>query len=931
MYNNKSAILVIFLSFAFCCLYGQKIDLTGKWQITLDSTSIGESKGWHNTSFTQNTTLPGSTDDAKMGVANTLEPALQKPQLLHLTRSNRYVGQAWYTKEITIPKKWNGKQILFNMERVLWRSDVWIDGKKVEKSCNSLTTPHLYDLTNYLSAGRHRITVRIDNRKQYADISVNDMCHAYTDHTQIMWNGILGDVSLTAQDAVNISYVEITPDIKTKSITVKSHLNNTTSQAVKTRIEYESIHTNNKDRLDSYHKDITIPVGTSVVEHQYQLGDKAELWDEFNPAVYSLTVKINNGVISDEYKSDFGLRDFSRNGNTITNNGVPVFLRGTLECCIFPLTGYPPTTEEGWHKVFATAKEWGLNHLRFHSWCPPKAAFEMADKMGFYLQVELPVWSLDIGKDKNMTYFLHDEAERIIREYGNHPSFCMFSLGNELQGDMSVLSSLVTKLKERDSRRLYTNTSFTFEKGHGDWPENNDDYFITQWTKKGWVRGQGVFNSEIPSFDKDYSNSVEGMSVPLITHEIGQYALYPDIKEIEKYKGVLEPINFISVKKDLEKKGLIDKAEDYLLASGKLAAILYKEEIERALKTAGISGFQLLDLRDFPGQGSALVGLLNAFWDSKGVIDAEHFRAFCAPVVPLLRFEQATYKNNEIFYAEIEISNYSKSTLDNKDIKWTIASQDGKVIKTDNIKSSTIRVGHNAELGEIKFPMNNIDTPSKLTVSVEIEGTEYKNSWNIWVYPSSEKLEYGNVITTRDFTEAQQLLDEGKTVLYNPDWRFLNGIEGKFVPVFWSPVHFPNQAGSMGVLCDRGHPAFKEFPTDNHTDWQWWDLNIHSTTMVTDSLDGGTSIVSMVDNFTNNRRLSSVYEGKVGNGKLIISSIDLCTKIDERPVARQLLHSLLNYMNSESFDPKPLNNFHIFDRFLLKEQRKINDSAKSIY
>lgn len=112
-----------------------------------------------------------------------------------------------------------------------------------------------------------------------------------------------------------------------------------------------------------------------------------------------------------------------------------MFLRGTLECCIFPLTGYPPTTKEGWSKVFRSAKEWGLNHLRFHSWCPPKAAFEVADSLGFYLQVELPLWSLNVGENPAMNQFLYDEAKRILSEYGNHPSFCFLSLGNELQPD----------------------------------------------------------------------------------------------------------------------------------------------------------------------------------------------------------------------------------------------------------------------------------------------------------------------------------------------------------------------------------------------------------------------------------------------------------------------------------------------------------------
>lgn len=293
-----------------------------------------------------------------------------------------------------------------------------------------------------------------------------------------------------------------------------------------------------------------------------------------------------------------------------------MFLRGTLECCIFPLTGYPPTTKEGWLKVFRSAKEWGLNHLRFHSWCPPKAAFEVADSLGFYLQVELPLWSLTVGENPEMNQFLYNEAKRILSEYGNHPSFCFLSLGNELQPDFEFLGGLLDSVKALDSRHLYTTTSFTFEKDMAIGLSRTMISLSLNGLKRLGARTRS-FDVEMPNFNKDYSASVDSMPVPVITHEIGQYAVYPDLKEIEKYTGVLEPLNFKGVKQELENKNLLEKADDYLSASGHLAAILYKEEIERAMKTPGISGFQLLDLHDFPGQGTALVGLLNAFGKAK--------------------------------------------------------------------------------------------------------------------------------------------------------------------------------------------------------------------------------------------------------------------------------------------------------------------------
>ncbi|MCD8267894.1 MAG: glycoside hydrolase family 2 [Parabacteroides sp.] len=655
--------------------------------------------------------------------------------------------------------------------------------------------------------------------------------------------------------------------------------------------------------------------GKNTVNLTCTLDDSIEKWSEFNPVLYKADLKVDAGSANATGSATFGMREFSKSQSDLLLNGKKVFLRGTLECCIFPLTGRPPMEPEGWEKVFLTAREWGLNHLRFHSRCPPEAAFQVADSLGFYLQVELPLWSVTLGQDKATYQFLYDEADRILSEYGNHPSFCFMSLGNELQPNFNFLSELLAYVKDKDSRHLYTTTSFTFERGHGDWPEPNDDYFITQWTKKGWVRGQGVFDTESPSFDKDYAASVEGMPVPLITHEIGQYSVYPNLKEIKKYTGVLDPLNFKGVKQELKKKGLLDKADDYLKASGYLASLLYKEEIERAMKTAGCSGFQLLDLHDFPGQGTALVGLLDAFWDSEEVTDAATFRQASSPVTPLVRFPKAVYTNNETFTASIEIANFTDRELKDQSISWSMKDEFGKEIGKGTITSPVLSIGLNKLPETISSPLTNTDV-TRMTLSLSLDNTPYKNEWSIWVYPARLNPDKGDIVVTRNLAEAQQALAIGKKVLYNPDYKKTAGLEGKFVPVFWSPVHFPKQAGSMGILCDASHPAFTHFPTGNYTDWQWWSLLKQSKTIVTDSLPAVTPLIEVVDNFVNNRRLFNLFEAKVGEGKLIACSMDLLADWEKRPEARQLYYSLLEYMKSDAFNPSSLMETNVLSRLL---------------
>lgn len=474
------------------------------------------------------------------------------------------------------------------------------------------------------------------------------------------------------------------------------------------------------------------------------------------------------------------------------------------------------------------------------------------------------------------------------------------SMGNELEGNFDLLNNLVSELKEKDTRHLYATTSFSFQQPIGTRPEPQDEFFVTQWTDKGWIRGQGVFNEYSPNFETDYTANSEHIEVPLISHEIGQYSVYPDINEIEDYTGVLKPSNFIAVKEDLEKKNLLSLAPDFTKASGKLAAMLYKEEIERALKTPSFDGFQLLQLQDFPGQGTALVGLLNAFWESKGAISAEEFSSFNSPLTPLARFKKAIYKSGESFKAELEIANFYKELKDQKLV--ASLNNKGEVITEEVIKNLDLSIGNNTALGTLEFPVE-VEKAEEWELKIKVAGTDFENSWPVWVYPEEIVKPESDVYVTASFAEADQLLKQGKKVLLNPALDDLNGVEGRFVPVFWSPVHFPDQPGTMGLLIDTEHKALENFPTQEYTQWQWWDLCKQSKSIILDDISVK-PIVRVIDNFVTNHSMGNLFEAKVGEGKLLFSSIDLQKNLKERPAAQQLKNSLIQYMNSEEFNPE---------------------------
>ncbi|MDC6405023.1 MULTISPECIES: sugar-binding domain-containing protein [Maribacter] len=925
---------ILFLTIVFITLLSNcnhsnisEIDISGAWQVKLDSTDIGVKENWANSKFegTQ-IRLPGTLDDAGLGKPNTLKPEINNYVMSNLARKHQYIGKAWYQKEINIPNNWKDNNIKLSLERVLWESTVYLDGQKMGIA-NSLIGNHEFELKN-LSPGNHILTIAIDNSNKFPNINVagskypdpinQDMAHAYTNHTQIKWNGILGSMVLTASEKNAATNLQVYPNYSENSLRVTFEKIDTSTIP---EIQFEIKDAQGNEISNGIAKEPVIQNGT--VSFTFQRPTKLEYWDEFNPALYDLSVTIDQQKLTKR----FGYKHAEYQNGNLMLNGHRIFLRGNLECAIFPLTGHPPLEKKEWITLIQQAKNYGLNHLRFHSWCPPGAAFEAADELGFYFQVELPHWSLKVGEDKETTKFLREEADKILKDYGNHPSFLFMALGNELEGDATLMNEMVGELKKKDPRHLYMTTTFSFQKPLGERPEPQDEYFVTQWTDKGWIRGQGIFNDKPPHFNADYSENSEHIRVPLISHEIGQYAVYPDLSEIPKYTGVLEPLNFIAIQNDLKEKGLIDLAQSFTLSSGKLAALLYKEEIERGLKTPSFDGFQLLQLQDFPGQGTALVGLLNAFWKSKGIISPEEFSQFNSELVPLLRFEKAVYEDGETFSATIEVANFYQE-LQNKTLNWRITNDQGEVLKQGEVSDIHLTIGNNLNLGTISYPINT-ETARKLNITVSLKDTKYKNSWPIWEYPKDVNVSSNNVIYTTSIQKAKEALNNGKKVLLNPNYKTLQGIEGRFVPVFWSPVHFPNQPSTMGLLMDKEHPALAKFPTENHTNWQWWDLCLNSKSIPIDSLNVE-PIVRVIDNFVTNRSLSNVFEAKIGAGTLVFTSIDLSSNLKNRPVARQLRKSLLNYMESDSFNPSKTMELSDLDKLKITGN-DTNFDTKDIY
>lgn len=933
-------ILLSMFAFFQCDNQPEKLNLEGHWSYKLDPNNIGLIEHWQTLKFEDSIKLPASLRDKGIGYNPTLKtkwtgsiydstwyfnPAMKKHRKkdslkfpFWLTPNKRYVGAVWYQKEILIPENWTNKNLALSLERPHWQTQVWIDTMYAGKQ-NSLSVPHNFTIQKSIKPGKHLLTIRVDNAIRDLDVGINS--HSISDHTQGNWNGIIGNMILSPKNEYSINQIKITPNISDKSIEAKIILNKKPNATLHAEIKINGLNHEHVLNTSTFKFDNT----SSKLIATIPMGNHFKTWSEFTPNIYEIVISLKkNESILDTKKEVFGMREFKIKGKHFKINNSPISLRGTTECSVFPLTGYPPTDEASWARIFKICKSFGLNHMRFHSYCPPESAFLAADKAGIYLQVEGPSWakySVGLGNGKPIDNYLMEETKRIIDTYGNHPSFCMMAYGNEPSGNyVPYLENWVSHFKAYDPQRVFTGAST----GRS-WSiiENSD--FIVRSPPRGleWKDKQ-------PESMFDYRDKTENQNKPYVTFEMGQWCAYPNFDEIKKYTGALKAKNFELFQEDLKDHHMADQAHDFLMVSGKLQASCYKQEIEATLRTPNLAGFQLLSLNDFSGQGTALVGVLDAFWDEKGYITANEFKAFCNDVVPLIRLPKFTFYNNETLKASVEVANFSGNALKNTNSTWELINNQNEIIKTGNLENKTIPLGKGHELGNIQLPLNFVNKASKFTLKIHV-GT-YINYWNIWVYPTSNKKTQSSnihICKTLD-AKAKQILKQGRKVLLLASGSIENGkdVVQYQTPVFWNTSWFKMRPPhTTGILIQDKHPVFIDFPTEYYADLQWWEIaNRQQIINLENFPPHFRPIIQPVDTWFLNRRLGMLFEANVNGGQLIVCSINIENNDENRPVANQLYKSIITYMQSDNFNPTEKIAMDIISELFEKKERAVWNS-----
>ncbi|HSE33678.1 MAG TPA: discoidin domain-containing protein [Pyrinomonadaceae bacterium] len=934
--------LFLFLVPASVSQAAYPIPLEGLWRFEMDPGDGGVQQQWFNRSLRGFIRLPGILQ--AQGFGN--EISTETPWVLSLYDRNwflredykaytergkvkvpflsqpprHYIGVAWYQREFDLPRSMQGRRVVLTLERPHWETTVWIDERKIG-SANSLVAPHVYDLGT-LSLGRHRLTIRVDNRML---MPYRPDAHSVSDSLGATWNGIVGKMQIEDTGRVWIDDAQVFPNLNEHTMLIKVRIGNVTGRS-------------GQATLTAIWPDFSVvPVswdengGTAEIEVPIRM--EAEKWDEFHPKKLPLRLWLR-GADFEEYKDlTVGLRDFHAEGKDFILNGIPINFRGTHSGGDFPLTGYPPTDVKSWLALFEICKKWGLNHMRFHSWCPPEAAFEAADQIGFYLQPEPGMWN-EISPGTPMEKMLYEETDRMIKAYGNHPSFMLLSASNEPKGRWKEsLAKWVEHYRKQDPRRLYANGTGHTEREIQNIAEGTD-YLAVQRINQMMLRRESGW------FGGDFAESLIDIHVPVISHEVGQWAAYPDYDIIKKFKGYLKPGNYEIFRDSMDAHGLLERNKEFSRASGRFQLECYKEEIEANLRTPGLGGFQLLDLHDYLGQGTALIGLLDAFWEPKPYVNAEEFTQFCNTTVPLARLQKRIYTTAEQFTTNVELAHFGAEPMKDAQVFWRI--DDEPPLARGQWPMQTYPIGKNIPLGEISVDLSKAGTgehtltvtvgpadlfdsrTGKIRSSVDAKkGTTYfENSWSFWVYPETPPEQFRgsavcplsrspDIVVTRSWDEAQKKLAGGSRVLFVPlntdlDW---TSPPLDVVPVFWNRQMGPAWGRMLGLFIDGASGETKDhsldfFPTRSHFDWHWASLISNTRAINLDHLPQDIKpIVWGIDDWNRNYKLGVIFECAVGNGRLLVSTIDVTKPNSTNPVARQLRYSLLNYMSNDCFQP----------------------------
>ena len=873
------------------------IDLSGEWHVA-------------GTNFTGRVQLPGTLADAGLGEFQT--PAhhaayTERTSKTTLALKYKYHGVAVYSRTFALTAEQAAKPLEVFLERVMWTSRLKIDGREYG-FCDSLGAPHVHRIpAGAIAPGAHRMEIAIDNSRQYG---VAMKAHGYGEWMQSVWHGALGKIEL--REVNPLEGVRVFADYPANG-----------------KVRFELPEGFVADAQSVVSDDLSLtgfvaepsPYAQGRVMVTATLAEEPQAWDEFNPRLYTVMFLDAKGGF--EKKLRFGFRTPGRKGNRLLLNGRPLFVRADIDNCHFPLTGYPNMGKREWMRFFAIQRNNGMNAIQLHTWTPPAAAFEAADELGMMIFCELGYWnetgiaSSFAGKgNAALDSWLQRELKAVADAYGNHPSMVSTTFGNELGFcNFDALDKWMSAHKKYDPRRL--TMCSTARK-----VVPSDDFIVTH-RYPGLGGTRGLLGG---AADYDYEKVYSKAPIPVIAHEIGQWPVYPMWDEqIPKFNGLLDPWRWVPRREMAISNNTFRFAREFHSASMQTSRHFYKLETEGLLRTPSCDGIDYLSMRDYTGQGEALIGWYDAFFDAKPALgEVPPFSVLMSTTPCLAKFAKFLWTSNETFTARLLVRNELADAIPaGTRWRWSFGIHSGWAVA-----EKPIPAGELADVGGISVELSSFAAPSRSELRFG------DNSWRIYVLPRiqvPDPLPEG-VLITSDPAAAAKALAAGGRVIYTG--KSAKSDITTFNPIYWSTGLFATNQKHVGfgAVVDADHPALAQTGCDYWLDEFWRKLFSDGKRDATSHrLEGLPAdfrpIITVVPDLHHSYFISPFFEVQVGEGRLVVCGLNINAN---STAARLFKHMLWRYAASEEFNPKWKVGADWFDGFVKPAEPAAGDLSPDL-
>ena len=734
-----------------------------------------------------------------------------------------------------------------------------------------------------LEVGENRITLVVSNirLKGYAERPVSGLTSRAANECT---GGIYGDVELRFhKDGLRDVWVTTAEDVSAFTVNTDGG-----KDAEKTVTIYDG-----KKRVAS----AVIPAGETAVTIA---AEGFALWSPESPKLYKAVVETAN----QKMENRFGIRRLAAKGTKLYLNNKPYFFCGICEHCYHPITVHPTRDKNYYRRVLRILKELGFNSIRFHTYVPMVEYMEAADELGMIMEIETP----------NNTHY--EEWKDIVRMTRRYTAPVMYSSGNEMTINPNYVEHLrkCAELVHAETDALFSPMSALRSIEYAFKPEDElvDEPFPYSPKRLADVAAfSDVYNSYSLS-QTSYTTDIGNPKVidkrnavfqkPVLSHEICIHGTYVDLSLKDRYKGsrIGETELFTSVERHLADKGLLDRANTYYRNSAKWQILQRKHCFEVVRRNESFAGYDFLgDIDTHWHTFGYCVGMMNEFYELKAGETVQNVRRYNSETVLLTDLPRCrNFAAGEKLDVPVLVSNY-KEDMDKAVLTLRVA-DDSKVYQRRTLHLSDIKAGEITKLYTLSFNMPKVEEPTRIKICATIAGgnVDAENEWELYVFPKAKKLSKPRNLTVAENMSAEELIKamkDGKNVLLLSAGPFPNRQID-----FQLSVAGRTNGHLATVIAD--HPLMRELPNDGFCGWQFREMMNGGQSVILDNPDlPYAPIIEMASSYKNARPEALVFEYRIGNGKLLVSALDLK---ENDPGACWLKEKMTAYAASDEFEPE---------------------------